>query len=533
MSTAGALACAGDHSATGGPPAASPSVSVAGVALRRVPTPIVRECQAVQRAAAGPILCPTSLPRPLQADSGSAQAPPVLSAVPVIGVHRRPVGLEFGYGAETGARRLNTPRRLLHFVVQQADLPLPAGLHAARLGGKRGRIVGPAKTSGPSQTYFPNHLRFFWTERGSRYAATLHYFGPRTRRLLGALIARLRPATSLRGGRGLAPSRSISLGVGGPTSLASRGATIWVAAQGVPFYDRGSFLLRIDVNAGRQLGRPIALARTIIGPPGVTSDGSIWVAQFGAGPKDAIRALDPTTGRLEARISAPPHVVSLTSAGGYLWTVELGTLRSDRHPRGSLARIDPVTRLIDARVRVGKAPAAVAAGFGSVWVTNNLDDTVSQIDMRSMRVAQTTRVGRAPVGVATGAGSIWVANTGSNTVSRIHSGTARVSRTIHVGRRPRAIVVGAGAVWVANELDDSVSKIDPATNRVTETIPVGAGPSSLALAAGSVWVANNHDGTLSRIDSGEEAKELNLPSMGLPRPAGVQGRMGHQTRAAP
>jgi YVTN family beta-propeller protein len=499
MSTAGALGCAGDQGATGRTPAASPSVSVAGVTLRRVPIPIVRECQAVQRAAEDATLCPSVLPRPLQADSGSAQAPPVLSAVPVIGADRRPVGLEFGYGAETDVRGMNTPRRLLHFVVQQADLPLPPGLHAARLGGKRGRIVGPAKTSGPGQTYYPNHLRFFWTERGTRYAATLHYFGPRTRRLLGALIARLRPARSLRGERSLGPPRTISLSVGGPTSLASRGSTIWVAAQGVPFYDRGSFLIRIDVNAGRQVGRPSALARTIIGPPAVATDGSIWVAQFGARPDDAIRALDPT-GRLVESISARPQVVSLTWDGGYLWTVEFGTLRSDRHPRGSLARVDPVTRLIDARVPVGKAPAAVTSGFGSLWVTNNLDDTVSQVDMGSMRVARTTRVGRAPVGVATGAGSIWVANTGSNTVSRIDSGTAAVSHTIHVGRRPRAIVVGAGAVWVANELDDSVSKIDPATNRVTETIPVGAGPSSLALAAGSVWVANNHDGTLSRID---------------------------------
>jgi YVTN family beta-propeller protein len=498
LSAVGTLGCSGDRSEPGRAAAGPRSVSVAGVALRPLPRPVVHRCRAVQRAARVPILCPGSLPRPLQSDSSSAQPPLVLSAVPVIGLHRRPVGLEFGYSAETGDHHLDAPRRFLHFVVQQADLPLPPGAREARLGGKRGRLALPTKRSGRSETYFPNHLRFFWMERGTRYAATLHDFGSRTRKLLGALIAGLRPAESLNAPRS-DRSSTVALGVGGPTSLTSHASTIWVAAQGVPFYDRGSFVLRIDGNGGRQVGRRIPLARSIIGPPAITSDDVVWVAQYGAPKDDAVRALDPLTGRLETRISGRPQVVSLVSAGGSLWAVEFGTLRSDRHPRGSLARIDPGTGHLDGRVQLGRAPAAAAAGFGSVWVTNTLDDTVSQIDLQSTRVVGSIRVGRSPVGVAAGGASIWVANAGSDTVSRIDPNTSTVSATIDVGRRPRAVVVGSDSVWVANELDDSVTRIDPATNRVRETIRVGAGPSSLALAAGSVWVANNHDGTLTRI----------------------------------
>jgi YVTN family beta-propeller protein len=403
LSAVGTLGCTGDRSARDRAASASRNVSVGDVALRPLPRAVVQRCRAVQRAARVPILCPSSLPRPLQSDNSSAQPPQVLSGVPVIGVHRRPVGLELGYGAEAGKRHLNKPRRFLHFVVQQADLPLPPGAHEARLGGKRGRIAPPTKRSGRSETYFPNHLRFFWMERGRRYAATLHDFGPRTRQLLGALIARLRPANGLHDGsigRRSDRSKTVPLGVGGPTSLASHASTIWVAAQGVPFYDRGSFVLRINANGGGQVGRRIPLARSIIGPPAITSDDVVWVAQFGAPKNDAVRALDPLTGRLQARISARPQVVSLVSGGGSLWAVEFGTLRSDRHPRGSLARIDPATGHLDGRVPLGRAPAAAAVGFGSVWVTNNLDNTVSRIDLQSTRVLGSIRVGRSPIGVA-------------------------------------------------------------------------------------------------------------------------------------
>jgi YVTN family beta-propeller protein len=59
-----------------------------------------------------------------------------------------------------------------------------------------------------------------------------------------------------------------------------------------------------------------------------------------------------------------------------------------------------------------------------------------------------TPTGRGTSGVAAGAGSVWVTNTIDGTVSRIDPGTAEVVDEIDVGGRPREVAVGADGVWV-------------------------------------------------------------------------------------
>ena len=152
--------------------------------------------------------------------------------------------------------------------------------------------------------------------------------------------------------------------------------------------------------------------------------------------------------------------------------------------------------------RVGKGPAGVAVGEGSVWVANAGDDTVSRLDAKTGKPAGTPiPVGNAPFGVAVGEGSVWVANV-DNTVSQLDAKTGKPTGTpIRVGKEPRSVAVGEGSVWVTNTADHTVSRLDAKTGKPIEApIRVGNAPFGVAVGEGSVWVTNPPD-TVSRLDA--------------------------------
>jgi YVTN family beta-propeller protein len=160
---------------------------------------------------------------------------------------------------------------------------------------------------------------------------------------------------------------------------------------------------------------------------------------------------------------------------------------------------------IAATIPVGDAGGAVAVGFGSVWVANSADGSVSRIDPVAAKVVATIRVGSAPFGVAAGEGAVWVTNQDDDSLSRIDPATNRVAQTIPVGMLPIGVGVTPGAVWVADHHGDSVVRVDPKTNRVVKTVSVGStpigGPAHMASGAGSVWVGVPDIGAVVRIDA--------------------------------
>jgi YVTN family beta-propeller protein len=149
---------------------------------------------------------------------------------------------------------------------------------------------------------------------------------------------------------------------------------------------------------------------------------------------------------------------------------------------------------------VGRQPAAIAVGEGSVWIANAGDDTVSQVDPASHSVIDTIDVGRSPTGVAVGAGSVWVANSGERSVTRINAATRRVVDTIEVGNAPRAIAFGGGAVWVANAGDGTVTRIDATSGAPADPIGMTGLPSGLAVDDGGTWVTSEEGGSVTHLD---------------------------------
>jgi YVTN family beta-propeller protein len=484
-----------------------PRVSVGDVDLYPIPDAVAAACREASANARAPILCPTHLPRPSVNWAYTALVPRQEFRVERLDVRGRAYGVDISYDAPTEQPPVDRPERHLHFDVQvrhkgwNVSDRLPPGVRPVRLGGRRGLLAPATSRNYAVEPFWANHVRFFWREGETRYAATLHNFGPGTRALLDALVARLRPAEELR-----PEPPPISTGVdrirlpnSNPTSVAVSDSAVWVAG--------GRTLIGLDPASGERVADDV---RYHSGPAYLAAKNTVWVAHpasfYYTGDRlrwrdDALERLDPRGGRFAQSVLGNREPSGVALGEGSVWVSDLGGWPGARdYEGGSVQRVDPKAGRVVAEAAVGRAPAAVTVGEGGVWVTNNLDDTVTRIDPQTMKATSTIPAGDSPTGVVAGLGGVWVANTGSNTITWIDPDADKPTRTIAVGDGPRGVALGEGSVWVANYLDDTVSRIDPAAMEVTETIRVGSGPVGIAVGHGAVWVATAHGRALFRID---------------------------------
>jgi len=206
--------------------------------------------------------------------------------------------------------------------------------------------------------------------------------------------------------------------------------------------------------------------------------------------------------------SLPVAPSALAAGFGSLWISESGQNR--------VVRIDAMRKTISATIPVGRGPAAIVAGAGDVWVANTLDGTVSRIDPGEDKVAQTIRVGAQPSDIALAAGKVWVANHGDGTISRIDPSTGVPLPVIQEGVAPRSLAVEGATVWAADDAAGTVARIDARSGRTEAVIPVGDAPSALAATPSGVWVLDQLDSTLSRIDPNRDQVERTVPLAGAP-----------------
>jgi YVTN family beta-propeller protein len=163
----------------------------------------------------------------------------------------------------------------------------------------------------------------------------------------------------------------------------------------------------------------------------------------------------------------------------------------------------PTVGPLPSRVTIGagRQPITVAVGEGTVWVANQVGNSLTRIDPQANQVTATVPVPTGVADVAVNRDAVWTGGDrrGVAQVVRIDPRTNRVVATIKTGGRSVQVAADDRSVWVAYPQDALVKRIDPATNTVRASVNV-AQPQGVALGFGSVWVPSRRPDEVVRID---------------------------------
>jgi len=159
---------------------------------------------------------------------------------------------------------------------------------------------------------------------------------------------------------------------------------------------------------------------------------------------------------------------------------------------------DAFSQQVIATIPVGHRPTYLAADrkTNRIYVSNQLDNTVSVIDGATNRVLATISVGRYPNGIAVNSRTnmIYVANLTSGSLSIINGTTLKAS-TLWLGSSPAKVAVNPSTnrVYVTLEAQNgSLEVIDGRSRKLIASIPLPPYPLSVAVDTGSnrIYVAD-------------------------------------------
>jgi streptogramin lyase len=285
-------------------------------------------------------------------------------------------------------------------------------------------------------------------------------------------MAELRPVATFRVG-------------GDPDWMAVTADAVWVTV------DARNAVVRLDASTNKVDGE-VTVAKPCSGL--AAGFGSLWVPSCG---EHALARVDLRTRKVVAKIAVGPA----DSEGGIAVGVGSVWMVTDQETRAGrlLARIDPATNRVVARIGVPDRSYAAAFGGGSVWVTSTGQDLLTRVDAVTNTVVSETKVGKVPRFLTVGAGSVWTLNQGDGTVSRVSMKSGRLVATIDAGLAGHGgeIAYGAGAVWATLE-GFPLTRIDARTNRVTAQWK-GKGGDSVRVGLESVWLTDYDGGVVWRL----------------------------------
>lgn len=193
-------------------------------------------------------------------------------------------------------------------------------------------------------------------------------------------------------------------------------------------------------------------------------------------------------------------------------------------PDCTVAVINLASNTIASTITVGHAPyaVAIAPSGGFAYVTNRDDDNVSLIGTATDTVIQEFPVGETPEGIFVGFGLIYITNDISESVSVYREIDFQPLATIPTGGGPLSVAVSPDGktALVGNDADGTVTIIDTGVNTVRGTAPVGSNPAGIAITPDSTRavVANSTAGSISVVPlDGSSPLEISV----LGSPSGV------------
>lgn len=233
--------------------------------------------------------------------------------------------------------------------------------------------------------------------------------------------------------------------------------------------------------------------------------GALWVSRAEANEVDQI---DPASGAITNRIVVDePYDVAVVGNSVYVpefdpykWSVIDATT-------GKVTASQPAT-----------GPSSAVADNGAVWILLHRSRTVIRVDPTTNSVTHRMRVvtgGSVPERIAAGFGSVWVTDPRSSSIARL--GETKGKQLVEIGLpynplfNPYPITTGGGFVWFGT--DHGVGRINPATNRLAGMIKLAydnktCGPATdypctngITYAAGSAWVSDWNNQQILRINA--------------------------------
>ena len=197
-----------------------------------------------------------------------------------------------------------------------------------------------------------------------------------------------------------------------------------------------------------------------------------------------------------------PQVAAALAAAALALAVAAGVLalRGEEEP-------PPSGPSVVATLELTPSPGPVIAAFGSVWISDAFAGDVVRVDPETRRVLARIRVGTGPLILPTAVGDeLWVTIESSPQVTRIDPATDEI-----VGRfdlttpdggafSPGALVASDRTVWVVSQ--EGALRLDPATGRglrLTATATGAAQAVFFALDDRALW-ENRSDGAIVRYD---------------------------------
>jgi streptogramin lyase len=251
---------------------------------------------------------------------------------------------------------------------------------------------------------------------------------------------------------------------------------------------------RMDAETGKVVGAPIALdfePREI-----AYGEDAVWVC---SADRTRLARIDPETNEVMTEIDLrdleiPTYTHLLLTAGeGAVWlTSETIVIQIDPH----------TNQLMGAPLVAGESIIAVALGHGTLWTGSHDDGIIARIDPQTHQVVAKIDMGFAVHGLAVGEESAWVLDEHGFAVVRIDPTSNQPQERMPIDFVGSNLAAGADSVWVAPAARDSgqmlgndgIVRISEVKKGVVETIHVGDTDISqyeyysVFFRDGSVWV---------------------------------------------
>ena len=353
----------------------------------------------------------------------------------------------------------------------------------------RRRLLLPAAAS-------PRRASVGWL-RGHRLVLALVALNAAT----GAAVIALGLSLTLRGGPATAPAVSAT-SAGPPPGAVAGSVALGFTLRGGPLgetppvvafgsvwltdTDAGT-IVRIDTRSLRVTA--VIFVDTGGGPTGLATDGAtLWATVRSRG---GVVRIDPASNRVVDTIEVGGVPSAVAVSGGTLWVTVPGGLND----RGTLAEIDVSAHRVVRTFATGSGPGQVVVTPTMVWVDNGADGTLSRLDLASGQM--TTTRGNAQdydfgdVSVAADATGAWAVDNNRAVLEHYDGAFPAAGDAIGLGigagrggNGPVGVALDGQVAWVVTTTQ--LDRVDLRTGSVL-TMSL-AGGHAVATGDGAVWV---------------------------------------------